>query len=240
MIEPAKAIAVIPARGGSKRVPKKNVRPFCGRPIIEFAIETALDSGLFAQIIVSTDSDEIADCAAAAGATVPFVRPDHISGEFASTASVFSHALEAVDPDHVAEMACCLYATTPFLDAEDLVQGRELLLSSEADCVFAATGYDAPIERAFRQTDDGLVEMVWPEQRLTRTNDLPEHLHDAGQFYWVRLAAYRAEHDFFTLRCAAYMLPRWRAHDIDTEEDWIRAERVYRAGTVEIPERAAQ
>lgn len=225
----SKPIVVIPARGGSKRIPGKNWRPFCGRPIIEYAVETALRSNLFSDVIVSTDSEEVAKVAVNVGATVPFVRPAAIADDLASTAAAFTHALNEVDPKNVRETACCLYATTPFLDPDDLIQGLDMLESSAAECVFAATTYDAPIDRAFEAADDGTVRLVWPEHRLTRSNELPDYLHDVGQFYWVRTKPYRRLNDFFTLRCAALRIPRWRAHDIDTEDDWVRAEIIYQA-----------
>lgn len=223
------AIAVIPARGGSKRIPGKNVRPFCGRPIIEYPIELALGCGLFDRVVVSTDNDDIAAVAAAAGAEVPFRRPPALSDDFALTADVLTHALRQVDPESRCPLACCLYPATPFLRSEDLEAGYRQVSEADTDCAFAVTAYDAPIERAFVRSADGGVVMKWPEYRSTRTNDLPEHFHDAGQFYWVRSAAFLAANDFFSLRCGGVQMPRWRAHDIDTMDDWIRAELVYRA-----------
>lgn len=223
------AIAVIPARGGSKRIPGKNIRPFCGRPMIEYAIETALGTGLFGSVVVSTDSDDIAAIAEACGAIAPFRRPAHLADDFTPTADVIAHALREVDPTGSNGLACCIYPATPFLRTGDLEAGRVAIGRPDTDCTFAVCAYDAPIERAFAVRKDGGVGLRWPEFKTTRTNDLPEHVHDAGQFYWVWTRPFLDAVDFFSLRCAGIRLPRWRVHDIDTPEDWDRAELVYQA-----------
>ncbi len=158
---------MIPARGGSKRLPGKNIREFCGRPIIEYAIATALASDQFTTVVVSTDSEEIAAIATAAGAAAPFRRPAEIADDFTSTADVLTHALRTADPNHDAALACCVYPATPFLRAEDLVEGRACLDDADVDCAFAICAYDAPVERAFEVGAGARVAMRWPEFKDT-------------------------------------------------------------------------
>ena len=222
-------VAIIPARGGSKRIPRKNIRDFMGLPMIAYSIRAALESGLFDKIIVSTDSQEIAEIAKAHGAEVPFLRPANLADDHASTAAVLVHALEFCSQQGwCPEYACCIYATAPFIQPEYLVQGLEVVRNSSADNSFSVSSYAFPVFRAQRIKEDGLLEMQWPEHRLTRSQDLTELYHDAGQFYWMEVAAFMANPNLYA-NAAPVVLPRHLVQDIDTEEDWHRAELMYKA-----------
>lgn len=217
-------LAIIPARGGSKRIPRKNIKHFCGKPMIAWSIEAARESGCFDRIIVSTDDAEIADVARAYGADVPFMRPPELSEDHTATIPVIAHAVEWMNLNaSPVDFACCLYATAPFVQAEDLRRGFDILQKSDADYVFTVTTYPSPIQRAFRITADERVEMFNPEHFNTRSQDLEEAFHDAGQFYWGRAAGWLAGKPLFSRDAAPVRLPRHRVQDIDTAEDWERA-----------------
>lgn len=224
-------IAIIPARGGSKRIPRKNVRPFAGKPLIAYSIEAARNSGLFDHIIVSTDDEEIAAIARQYGAETPFVRPPELSNDHATTVPVIRHAVQWVQ-EHLGpvELACCIYATAPFIQASALRAAHELLLAKQVQgYVFSATTFPFPIQRAFKLGPDGLVEMFHPENYNTRSQDLEEAYQDAGQFYWGSAESYLSGKIFFSTDSMAYVLPRHMVQDIDTPEDWQRAELMYDA-----------
>lgn len=221
-------IAVIPARGGSKRIPRKNIKPFCGKPMIAWPIEAARASGCFDRIIVSTEDEEIAAVAHQVGAEVPFMRPPELADDSTGTLAVMKHAVEwcaahGTAPDPV----CCIYATAPFLRPADLQAGLDLLLSERCDYAFAVAGYAAPIQRALRVSTEGRVEMFHPEHFATRSQDLEPAYHDAAQFYWGRAAAWLAARPIFSLNAVPMTLPRSRVQDIDTPEDWECAERMF-------------
>ncbi len=218
-------IAVIPARGGSKRIPRKNIKEFCGKPMIAWSIETAKASGLFDHIIVSTDDAEIAEVAKQWGAEVPFIRPPELSNDYAGTTEVIVHATQwALDEGFDLEALCCIYATAPFIQVADLKAGIDALNSGDWAYAFAVTDFAAPIFRSFKQTIDGGIEMFFPEHFTTRSQDLPVALHDAGQFYWGRPDAWIKELRVFERHSKPILIPRWRVQDVDTEDDWIRAE----------------
>lgn len=224
------AVAVIPARGGSKRIPRKNIRDFCGKPMIAWSIEAAKGSGCFDRIIVSTDDEEIAQVAQEWGAEVPFMRPAELANDYAATRPVVNHAIGEITrlfgaPDAV----CCLYPTAPFVTVEDLSRGLEMLEEEKADFVFTAATFAYPIQRAFRRTATGGLERIYPEHRNTRSQDLEETFHDAGQFYWGFRQAFLDNRDTVSSQSRALVLPRFRVHDIDTLEDWLRAETVFSA-----------
>ncbi len=221
-------VAVIPARGGSKRIPGKNIKPFCGKPMILWSIEAAMQSGCFERVVVSTDAPEIADLAKAHGAELPFARPASLSDDFTGTIPVIRHAAEALGlPDEAA--LCCLYATAPFVQTSDIRRGLEMLESADIDYAFSVTSYAFPIQRALRITPENRTGMFTPEAFNTRSQDLEEAFHDAGQFYWGRVAAWRAEKPIFDANSAPVILPRARVQDIDTPEDWQRAELMFKA-----------
>jgi pseudaminic acid cytidylyltransferase len=222
-------IALIPARGGSKRIPGKNVKLFRGKPMLAWSVEAAQASGLFDRIVVSTDSEEIAAVARAHGAEVPFLRPADISDDFTPLASVIKHALAWLQADGAdVERICTILATAPFVRPADLVAGRQALVEADVASVFAVTSFAFPILRALRITDDGSLAMVWPEHELTRSNDLPEMYHDAGQFYWLDAARFLTAGRAYTQDARPVVLPRYIVQDIDTPEDWIRAELMHR------------
>lgn len=226
------AVAIIPARGGSKRIPGKNIRPFNGVPIIGHSIEAAQRSGLFGRILVSTDSEEIAAVAARFGAECAFRRPPELADDHTATAPVVRHALEWLAAERATvPYACCIYATAPFIRAADLTAGYAALREHDCSSVFTVATFGFPIWRALKLTDRGTLAMIWPEHGLTRSQDLPEAYQDAGQFYWLNVPRFLAL-DAPTLYFAdsrPLRIPRWRVQDIDTEEDWQRAELMHRA-----------
>lgn len=223
-------IAVIPARGGSKRIPRKNIRDFCGKPMIAWSIETARISGLFDHIIVSTDDAEIAEVAKQWGAEVPFMRPAELSDDHAGTTEVIAHATQWALNQHLdLDAVCCIYATAPFIQVDDLKRGLAALESGDWAYAFTVTDFAAPIFRSFKKTAEGGIEMFYPEHFLTRSQDLPVALHDAGQFYWGRPSAWIDGKRVFDRGSIPVVIPRWRVQDIDTMEDWLRAELMFRA-----------
>jgi pseudaminic acid cytidylyltransferase len=222
-------IAVIPARGGSKRIPRKNIKEFCGKPIIVWSIEAAQKSNCFDRIIVSTDDNEIAAVARNYGAEVPFMRPESLANDYAGTIPVIRHAVEwLVDHRENPENVCCLYATAPFVRSQDLRRGLEMLQAQECDYVFSVTSFAFPIQRAIRITQEQRVEMFQPEHFMTRSQDLEEAYHDAGQFYWGITPSWLDEKPLFLNHSAPLILPRHRVQDIDTLEDWQRAEWLFK------------
>lgn len=222
-------LCIIPARGGSKRIPRKNIKIFNGKPMIGYSIEAALQSQCFDKIIVSTDDKEIADIAINMGAEVPFFRPDELANDQTATLPVIKHAIEWFQQREIApKYVCCIYATAPFIEAEYLQQALQKLQQSKADYCFSATSYPFPIQRAFKMTKNNRVNMFNPEQFNTRSQDLEEAYHDAGQFYWGKTSAFLAEKMIFSESATPYLLPRYRVQDIDTAEDWDRAELMYK------------
>lgn len=223
-------IAVIPARGGSKRIPRKNIKEFCGKPMIAWSIEVAEKSNCFERIIVSTDDDEIATVALGCGAEVPFSRPEALSDDYVGTTAVVSHAVKwLIEHREQFENVCCLYATAPFVRSVDLQRGLEILQAQECDYAFSVTSYPFPIQRAVRVTQGQRVEMFQPEHFMTRSQDLEEAYHDAGQFYWGTTQAWLDENPLFSNHSVPVLLPRYRVQDIDTPEDWQRAEWLFKA-----------
>lgn len=225
-------LAVIPARGGSKRIPRKNIKMFHGQPMIAWSVQAAIESGCFDEVWVSTDDEEIAEVAQVYGAKVPFLRPVHLSDDFATTADVMSHAVEEFGkinhalPDYI----CCLYATAPFVTKADLVQGLEKIKNnSDLNYVFSATTYPFPIQRAIKLNADDTVEMFSPQYFNSRSQDLEEAWHDAGQFYWGTAEAWLNKAMIFASQSSVVELPRFRVQDIDTQEDWDRAEWLFKA-----------
>jgi len=218
-------LCVIPARGGSKRIPRKNIRIFRGKPMIAWSISAAQQSACFDQIIVSTDDEEIAEVARFFGAEVPFLRPSHLADDQATTQDVIDHALDWLQQHgKICEALCCLYATAPFVQAKDLQSAEKNLSEAEAGTVvFSATSYPFPIQRAIRIDSEGHSSMFQPEQFVTRSQDLEEAFHDAGQFYWATPQTWSTVGNLFE-GARPVILPRWRVQDIDTEEDWLRAE----------------
>lgn len=224
-------VAIIPARGGSKRIPQKNIRPFCGKPMLAWSVETALASGCFDRVIVSTDDSQIAAVARGYGAEVPFIRPAELADDWMGTAPVVRHAVEWLreagdEPDYV----CCLYATAPLLQPESLVKGLERLRrDADKQFAFSVTSFAFPVQRALRLMPEGQgVKPMFPDMIGHRSQDLEEAFHDAGQFYWGRTEAWLNKWNVFDQHSIPVVLPRYRVQDIDTEEDWQTAELVFR------------
>lgn len=223
-------LAVIPARGGSKRIPRKNIKLFCGKPIIAWSIEAALASGCFDLVIVTTDDEEIAEVAKQWGAEVPFMRPQNLADDHTGTLPVIRQAIEAMQSQGVViDQVCCIYATAPFVTSRDLRLGGETLHQSGASYAFSITSYPFPIQRAIRMDCNGRVSMFQPEHFETRSQDLEEAYHDAGQFYWGKVSAWLAEAPFFSSDAIGVLLARHRVQDIDTVEDWVRAEWMFKS-----------
>ena len=221
-------IAIIPARGGSKRIPKKNIKEFNGKPIIAYSIEAAFKSNCFDQVVVSTDDDEIAEVAKKYSAQVPFVRPVELSNDHVGTIPVIKHAIEWIENEkNSIDNVCCLYATAPFLRSQIISKAFHQLNDSKSDYCFSVTSFPFPIQRAIRVNQDNKVDMFYPENRNTRSQDLEEAYHDAGQFYWGKAQAFKDELPFFSKAAIPYILQRYLVQDIDTLEDWKRAELMY-------------
>ena len=222
-----KVIAIITARGGSKRIPKKNIKDFLGRPILLYVIDAALKAGLFDQVMVSTDDPVIAELAQKAGANVPFLRKPATSDDYATTSDVLLEVLEryrkmGLEYDYV----CCLYPTAPFVTAAKLNQAFVRLTQSGATSLIPVVRYDFPIQRSFKQEEKRLV-LNWPEHLNTRSQDLPEAYHDAGQFYFTKTADFLRDKKLFTDFTIPFEVPASEVQDIDTEEDWRMAEIKY-------------
>jgi pseudaminic acid cytidylyltransferase len=223
-------LAVIPARGGSKRIPRKNIKSFGGKPMIAWSIQAAQECGIFERIVVSTDDTEIADVARDLGADVPFLRPAELSDDHTGTSPVVAHAIEwYATRGHDPSQICCIYATAPFVRAHDIRQGVETLMQTGANFAFSVTSFAFPIQRAIRLRHDGRIEMFDPDHFQTRSQDLPEAYHDAGQFYWGTRSAWLSGMPIFSACSVPVILPRYRVQDIDTPEDWEQAEALMQA-----------
>ena len=221
-------VCIIPARGGSKRIPRKNIKEFNGKPLIAYSIEAALKSGCFDRVVVSTDDNEIANTAKSFGAEVPFLRPANLSNHTAGTLEVIKHAIEHLEQlGEQFESACCLYATAPFIQAETIALAHEQLKSSKAEYCFPVTSFASPIQRAFKITKQNRIEMFYPKYYKRRSQDLEEAYHDAGQFYWGKAEVFKQMKPLYTKFSSPYILPRYLVLDIDTMEDWKHAEFMY-------------
>lgn len=219
------SVCIIPARGGSKRIPRKNIRDFCGLPMIAWSIQAAKESGCFERIVVSTDDEEIAETAERYGAEAPFRRSKILADDHTPTVPVVADAIERLNVVTQTPV-CCLYATAPFVTPDDLRAGLIRLEETGAPFVLSVTTYAFPIQRALRRNRAGEVEMFYPAQMQTRSQDLEEAWHDAGQFYWGRAESWASIQGIFGQGTQSLVLPRHRVQDIDTEEDWLRAERM--------------
>ncbi|MCT7541265.1 pseudaminic acid cytidylyltransferase [Aliarcobacter cryaerophilus] len=224
-----KCVAIIPARGGSKRIPKKNIKDFHGKPLIAYSIEVALKSKLFDKVIVSTDDEEIAKIAMQYGAVIPFLRPKELSDDFTGTGAVVEHTMNYLKQQgENYDFICTIYATAPFLDKKYLIEGFEKLKNSNAKNAFSCTSMPFPIQRTFKITQNERCEMFWSENFTKRSQDLEEAFQDAGQFYWTNLNV-KSDDIIFGKDSIPIILPRHLVQDIDTLEDWIRAEFMYEA-----------
>ena len=223
------AVAIIPARGGSKRIPRKNIKDFHGKPLIAYSIEVALKSKLFDKVIVSTDDEEIAKIAMQYGAVIPFLRPKELSDDFTGTGAVVEHTMNYLKQQgENYDFICTIYATAPFLDKKYLIEGFEKLKNSNAKNAFSCTSMPFPIQRTFKITQNERCEMFWSENFTKRSQDLEEAFQDAGQFYWINLKI-NSDEIIFGKDSIPIILPRYLVQDIDTQEDWTRAEFMYEA-----------
>ena len=221
-------IAIIPARGGSKRIPRKNIKPFLGKPIISYSIEAALQSGLFDEVMVSTDDKEIAEVAKSYGASVPYLRSQKNSDDFATTFDVINEVISYYHiSDTTFEEACCIYPTAPFTTTERLKSFQEFLAQSKFDCVFPVLKFGYPIQRGLRLNDHGQMHMIAPKHLVTRSQDLEASFHDAGQFYWFNVEKLMKFKQLWTNNTGAMAIKELEAHDIDTLDDWEIAEFKY-------------
>jgi pseudaminic acid cytidylyltransferase len=222
--------AVIPARGGSRRIPMKNIKPFCGKPIIAYSIKAALESRLFDRVIVSTDSDKIAETAVSFGAEVPFMRPAELAGHRTPVLAVVIDTLKRLAANNEStEYACCIFATAPFLTPEYLKQGFSILKKEKTASVFSVTTFPSPVYKALKIGKTGSVSLIWPEFAGIPGHELPDAYQDAGQFYWLECETFLKEKTVLTTNALPVILPRHRAQDINTPEDWKCAENMYRA-----------
>ena len=216
-----KNLCIIPARGGSKRIPRKNVKEFLGKPIIAYSIEAALKSGLFDEVMVSTDDQEIAAIAKQYGASVPFMRSAETANDFASSDDVLVEVLaEYQKRGQIYDNMCCIYATAPLITSKDLAEALQLLQKSNFDCVYPVVQFSYPIWRCLDVAEDGSMKRHWPEFEKSRSQDLPKEYHDSGTFYWYKLK----DGEFCEESVGAIIVPEERVQDIDTETDWKLAE----------------
>lgn len=217
------SVCLIPARGGSKRVPRKNIKTFHGKPIIFWSIKAAQDSGLFNRIIVSTDDQEISNLVKSYGAEVPFLRPSHLADDHTPTIDVIKHAITELE---ITEPVCCLYATAPFVSADDLKKASELL-SKDIDFVMPITSFPSPIERSLMIDGNNQLKMKNENLYFTRSQDLQEYWHDVGMFYWGNFYSWLRVSNPFEGTVLPLIIPRIKAQDIDTLEDWEQAETLF-------------
>ncbi len=222
-------IAIIPARGGSKRIHKKNVLTFGGKPMIAYAIDAARSSGLFDHVIVSTDDTEISEIARGLGAETPFIRPADLSDDHTPTVKVVVHAIEACRALGLpVDIACCIYPCVPFIEIDDLKASFDLLLTSDADYCFPITEFPSAVQRALRRDAKGKIFPLYPENELARTQDLESAYFDAGQFYWGKCSAW-GNNPHIHCSAVGFPIPAWRVVDIDTPDDWKRAEKLHQS-----------
>lgn len=224
-------LAIIPARGGSKRIPRKNIKNFAGKPMIGWVVEAVLASGEFDYVLCSTDDEEIADIAQQFGAEVPILRPAALSDDFTPTRAVIRHGIEVAEEINNVSVrhACCVYATAAFVEPKDISTAFATLQSGNKSFVFSATRYAHPIQRAFTWEAQTGVAMAQPDASSVRTQDLPAHFHDVGMFYWGTRDGFFSDVSMFGEQSDLFEIPASRAHDIDEPEDWVLAELVFEA-----------
>ncbi len=220
-------LAIITARGGSKRIPRKNIKDFCGKPIIAYSIEAALKSEIFDEVMVSTEDEEIAKIAKSYGASVPFYRSQEAAGDYVMTIDVMTEVVEeyrkrGINPEYV----CCIYPTAPFVTADKLVKAKGVMVETDADAVIPVVKFSFPPQRCFIKKDS-YVEYKWPENELKRSQDLEPFYHDAGQFYFLNVETMMTEHTLVPKNTAPIIMNELEVQDIDNETDWKLAEIKY-------------
>lgn len=222
-----KNLCIIPARGGSKRIPRKNIKPFMGKPIMAYSIEAALESRIFDEVMVSTDDTEYAEIARQYGAKVPFMRSEKTANDFASTEDVLFEVLDEYEKRGATfDNLCCLYSTAPFVSAGRIKEAYEKMQKEKADAIFTCVAYSYPIQRCLHIVD-GKIGMKWPEYQSARSQDLEKIYHDAGQFYFARVSQFMIEKDLWMKNCIPMILPETEVQDLDTMTDWQLAEMKY-------------
>jgi N-acylneuraminate cytidylyltransferase len=221
-------IAIIPARGGSKRIPRKNIKPFCGKPIIAYSIEAAIASNLFDEVMVSTEDEEIATIAKQYGAKVPFMRSEKNADDYAGTVDVLIEVLEEYNRQGFTfDYGCCIYPTAPFITNTLLKQAFDKLIKEKLDAVFPVMPFSFPIQRALKINKDGLIQMFYPEHLNSRSQDLEKAYHDSGQFYFFNMDSLLSKKKIYSDNTGVIILNEMQAHDIDNEDDWAVAEFKY-------------
>ena len=223
-----KSIAIIPARGGSKRIPRKNIKDFLGMPIIAYSIKAALESGIFDEVMVSTDDEEIAEIARRYGASVPFLRSENTANDFATTADVIREVLDQYAEKGVTfNYFACIYATAPFVTSERLISGFNMIEKGEYDSAFSCVEYSYPVLRSLIINKEDRIEMKWPEYRNSRSQDLQKFYHDAGQFYFCTVSSFKSNLSLWGANTAPIILSELEVQDLDTPTDWALAEMKY-------------
>lgn len=223
-----KNIAIITARGGSKRIPGKNIKEFCGKPILAYSIEAALKSGLFDEVMVSTDSNEIAEVAVQYGAKIPFMRSERTSDDFATTSDVLLEVIDEYEKRGANfNIACCIYPTAPFVTARRLLEAADLLKNSDADIVKPIAAFSYPPQRGVKRNPDGSIEMILPQYMDTRSQDLETIYHDCGQFYLFSVSKFKVNRNIMRGKMMPVILSDLEMQDIDNESDWKLAELKY-------------
>ena len=221
-------VAVIPARGGSKRIKKKNIKNFLNKPIIYYPIKQIQKSKLFDKIIVSTDNKEISEISKKFGAEILFKRPKKLSNDYATTQEVIIHAVKWLTKNNYnPDMICCIYPTSVFINSHDLKESYKLFIKKKWNFIFSATNYLYPIQRAFYQKKNGSIKMFRPKNYFKRSQDLVKVYHDAGQFYWGASNAWKKKKEIIKAKSSIYVMPSYRVIDIDNKDDWKRAELLY-------------
>ena len=225
-------IAIIPARGGSKRIPRKNIALFDRKPMIAYAITAARASGLFEHVVVSTDDEEIACVARDCGAETPFVRPADLANDHVATVPVIAHGIRACRAlGWTFERVCCIYPGVPFIQIDDLKRTLALRLEGATNYCFPVPQFPSAIQRALQRMDDGTMQPFSPQFEMTRTQDLEPAYHDAAQFYWGKADAWLRNTSIYSSGIG-YVIPNWRVVDIDTPEDWLRAEMIFKSSSL--------
>lgn len=221
-----KNLAIIPARGGSKRIPRKNAKSFLDKPIIAYSIEAALKSGLFDEVMVSTDDAEIAEIAIKYGAKIPFMRSSETANDFATLADVITEVIAEYGKSELFfENVCCILPTAPMITAEDMTNGFAML--SKYDAVMPVVMFSYPIMRSLAMDNEGRVAMKWQEYATTRSQDIAPAYHDSGTFYWIKTDVFNSEKTLFPTNCGGIVVDEIKVQDIDTETDWKLAELKY-------------
>lgn len=221
-------LAIIPARGGSKRIPRKNIKDFCGQPIIKYSIDAAIKSNIFNEIMVSTDDQEIANIANTFGAKIPFLRSEKNSNDHASTADVINEVLNKYKENNIYfDYFCCIYPTAPFITEEKLIRSFNLLIQKNADSVVPIVKFSYPIQRGLK-IDNNKLEMIWPENYSKRSQDLEPAYHDCGQFYCMKVESFLEQKTLFAKNTVAFEIDELEVQDIDNETDWLLAEIKYK------------